>query len=273
MTGQHDPLDIGVFVRTSGLFQEKRRTLGGAEFQSLARDIVRRVAGMKHFARVGPVDRVSAASVGELCTLLIQPAPTAALEFIRQRKAEGVDHEALLHGYLADAARVLGERWEADEISFVDVINGTGHLYALLRALQATFGPIRAEGAGGRRALFAVVPGETHSLGARIAAESFREAGWSIDLKIGLDHLALVDHAQRTQANIIGLSFSTKERLPDLVRLVVAFRLVRPGSIIGVAPALSVPDPTIANIADVDMIFRDARLAIRDLEWRLQIRS
>lgn len=273
MAGQGDALDIGVFVRTSGLFQEKRRALTGDGVRDLARDIVRRVSNMKHVAKDGPVHPVTAERVAELCTLLVQPSSAAALEFIRARQAEGATHQALLHGYLAATARMLGDRWEADEISFVDVINGSGHLYALLRAVHATADPKRAEGAGGRRALFALVPGEAHTFGPRLAAETFREAGWSIDLKIGADHDEIVDHAQRTEPNIIGLSLSTEESLPSLVRLAVALRLVRPLAIIGVAPALSMPDAAISGVADIDIIFRDARTAVRELDWMLQIRA
>lgn len=273
MTGQDEPLDIGAFVGTSALFQKKRMALGGDEFQVLARDILRRVSSMKHVGKLGPGDVVSGERIREFCILLTQPAPTAALDFIRMRKAEGVDHEAILHGYLAGAARILGERWEADELSFMDVIHASGHLYALLRALQPMSDPRRKEGSGGRHALFAVVPGETHTFGARIAAETFREAGWSIELKVDLDHDALVDHVQRTEPNIIGLSLSTQDSLPSLVRLAVALRLIRPRAIIGVAPALSMGDTAIQSVADVDLIFRDARQAVRDLDWSLKIRS
>jgi methanogenic corrinoid protein MtbC1 len=129
------------------------------------------------------------------------------------------------------------------------------------------------EGVRGRRALFAVVPDETHTFGARLAAETFREAGWSIDLKVGIDHEGLVDHVQRTEPNIIGLSLSTEAGLPNLVRLVVALRLVRPQAIIGVAPALSMEDSAIQAVTDTDIIFRDARQAVRDLDWMLQLRS
>lgn len=273
MTGQGESLDMGVFVRTAGLFQEKRKALAASSVQDLARDIVRRVSNMKHVAKDAPAAFVAEESVAGFCDVLMEASSTAALEFIRARQAEGASHQVILYGYLAEGARLLGDRWEADEISFLDVIHGTGHLYALLRAVQTTSESRRFEGSSGRQALFAVVPGETHAFGARLAAETFRDAGWSIDLEVGAGHDALVDHVQRTEPNIIGLSLSTEDRLPDLIRLVVALRLVRPASIIGVAPALNMADGAIRSVADVDVIFRDARSAVRDLEWMLQMRS
>lgn len=267
------PIDLGVFARTSTLFEEKRRALSVDLIQNLARDIVRRVSNMPHLPKAVAAGPVSEESVARFCHLLIRPSSAAALEFLEARVAEGVDHQVILHVYLAEAARVLGEQWETDQISFVDVIHGTGHLYAILRAVQARAGVGRSEGVQGRRALFAAVPEETHTFGVRLAAETFREAGWSIELKVGVDHEVLVDHVQRTEPDIIGLSLSTEERLPTLVRLVVALRLVRPQAIIGVAPALNMEDGAIRAVTDIDIIFRDARQAVRDLEWMLQLRS
>lgn len=273
MAERSAPIDRSVFVRTSTLFEEKRRALSVDMIQNLARDIVRRVSNMQHVPKAVTVDPVSEESVASFCHLLVRPSSAAALEFLEARVAEGVDHQVILHVYLAEAARVLGEQWETDKISFVDVIHGTGHLYAILRAVQARAGVGRSEGVQGRRALFAAVPDETHTFGVRLAAETFREAGWSIELKVGVDHEALVDHVQRTMPDIIGLSLSTEARLPNLVRLVVALRLVRPEAIIGVAPALNMDDAAIQAVTDIDIIFRDARQAVRDLEWMLQLRS
>lgn len=273
MAERSAPIDLGVFARTSTLFEEKRRALSVDLIQNLARDIVRRVSNMQHVPKAVAAGPVSEERVASFCHLLVRPSSAAALEFLEARVAEGVDHQVILHVYLAEAARVLGEQWETDKISFVDVIHGTGHLYAILRAVQARAGVGRTEGVQGRRALFAAVPDETHTFGVRLAAETFREAGWSIELKVGVDHEVLVDHVQRTEPDIIGLSLSTEERLPNLVHLVVALRLVRPQAIIGVAPALNMDDAAIQAVTDIDIIFRDARQAVRDLEWMLQLRS
>lgn len=272
MSDQRTPLDTGAFNRTTVLFAEKRKVLAPQAVADLAKDIVRRVSTMKHPARADSDELVPEASVSLFCDALVQPSAAAALQFILDRQAEGVGRQAILYGYLAGAARMLGTRWEADEASFSDVIHGTGHLYAMLRAVPPYPEARQSSEFNRKTAFFAVVPGETHNFGVRLAAETFRDAGWKIDLRVDLDHDSLVHHVQQSQPDIIGLSLSTKDRLAELIRLVVALRLVRPTAIIGVAPALNMPDDILHKVADIDAIFRDARTAVRDLDWMLRLR-
>jgi hypothetical protein len=69
---------------------------------------------------------------------------------------------------------------------------------------------------------------------------------------------------------VIGLSLSTKARLPDLIRLVLALRIVAPSAIVGVAPALDMSDDEIMRLVDADIVFRHAGRALADLERRLR---
>jgi methanogenic corrinoid protein MtbC1 len=176
-------------------------------------------------------------------------------------------------GYIVAAARSLGQGWEEDRYSFLEVTYGTGHLYALMRALRAeTFSASRAFD-GRRCALFAMVPGEEHGIGITVAADLFRDAGWEIDLQTSLDHEALVAHVEDTQPHIIGLSLSTEQRLDALIRLVVAMRITMPSAIIGVAPAANVDAGRLQRLVDIDLVFEDAPSACRDLERLIQLRS
>lgn len=124
-----------------------------------------------------------------------------------------------------------------------------------------------------RCALFATVPDEDHSIGITIAADLFRDAGWEIDLQIALDHDGLVDHVERTRPTIIGLSLTTERRLGDLVRLVVALRIVTPQVLIGVAPGAALDPGQVAGLVDLDLVFRDAPGACAELERLIRLRG
>jgi hypothetical protein len=50
---------------------------------------------------------------------------------------------------------------------------------------------------------------------------------------------------------------------------VLALRIVTPSAIVGVAPALDMPDDEILQLVDADIIFRHAGRALADLERRL----
>lgn len=142
-----------------------------------------------------------------------------------------------------------------------------------MRALRAEDTPSRAPVDARRSALFATVPGEDHAIGITIAADLFRDAGWEIDLQIATDHDGLIAHIERTRPSIIGLSLSTERRLEDLVRLVVALRIVMPDVVIGVAPAAPIDPGRVGSLVDLDLLFRDVPTACADLDRLIRLRG
>lgn len=265
MENQAAAFDTDLFTRTASRFELKRSAIPRSTVETLAGDVLRRLSGATD--RHGPVEipEIRDADLADFCAALIRPGPEAALRFVEARRAEGVTRMGLYLGYICAAARRLGEGWERDEYSFLDVTTGTGHLYALMRAL-------RAEATGGgvidsrRYALFATVPGESHSIGITVAADMFRERGWEIDLRTGAEHDDLIVTVERCNPRIIGLSLSTEARLDALARLVVAIRLVAPQAIIGVAPTEGLDGRRITDLVDIDLLFDGAVSACADLE-------
>lgn len=158
-------------------------------------------------------------------------------------------------------------------VSFLEVTTGTGHLYALMRALRAEGYSPRPSLGGRRSALFATVPGEDHGVGITMAADLFREMGWEIDLQTDTDHDQLVAQAGGTRPHIIGLSLSTEDRLDPLVRLVVALRLVTPRAIIGVAPPSAMDAQRLHDLVDIDLVLSDAPSACRELDRLMRLRE
>lgn len=258
-------VDVETFARTALRFAAKRRALPPEAAETLNAEIVRRLSA----AAANEADAVPDDSMDAFCAALVEPGPDAAMAFLRARQAEGAGHPELYLGYIAAAARALGERWDENRLSLTEVTIGTGHLYALMRAMRAEARPARAVHPGRRQALFAAVPGEDHSIGITIAADLFREAGWEIDLQLGSDHDSLVARAERLQPWVIGLSLSAQARLPALARLVVALRLALPGAVIGVAPAAALDPAGIDALLDVDLVLGDAETARAELEDRL----
>jgi methanogenic corrinoid protein MtbC1 len=102
------------------------------------------------------------------------------------------------------AAKQLGEWWSSDEATFVEVTLGTGRIYAIMRAMSDMFEP--RVPITSKTAVFCTVPGETHSLGVKMATDMFRKNGWQIDLNIGMSHAELVESIGSAQHMLIGLS-------------------------------------------------------------------
>lgn len=273
MGRQESSIDAEIFVRTASRFALKRDAFAPDAVEALAGDIVRRLSRAALQVPRFEDPQIDADSIAAFCEALVRPDPGAALDFIRERREAGLTRQGVYLGYIGAAARRLGEEWDTGRRSFVEVTIGTGHLYALMRALRAE-GPPGGSGHDARRhALFATVPGETHGIGVTVAADLFREAGWEIDLQLGKDHDSLVARVESSQPTIIGLSLSTDHRLPDLVRLVVALRMVVPHAIIGVAPSAELDDAQITEIVDIDLLFHDARTACADLDRLIRLRN
>ncbi len=273
MKTQLASLDIEVFERTTSIFSAKRATLAPEAVEVVASDIVRRLAQSAKRVPDFEVPPIRQDSIDAFCDALIQSDPDAALRFIEDRRTEGLSLPGVYLGYISGGARCLGERWERDELSFLQVTSGTGHLYALMRALRSETSFAHRKFDNRRVALFATVPGEQHGVGITVAADLFREAGWEIDLEIDTEHDELVAHVENTRPHIVGLSLSTEHRLDALVRLVVAMRLVVPDAIIGVAPSPRIDADQLQNLADIDLVFSDAPSAFRELDRLMRLRA
>lgn len=267
-------IDTETFARTASLFAAKRSTLSQEAVGTLAADIVRRLAIAAAQPPGGVAAPGDAQGLAEFCDALVEREPASALQFIEARRAEGATREDVYFGYIAAAARQFGESWLCNRLTFAQIAIGTGHLYALLRALRIEGGGAdRAAYDARKTALFATVPGEEHGLGITIAADFFRDDGWEIDLQTGLDHDTLVTRIERARPQIIGLSLSTEHRLKDLVRLVVAIRFIVPDAIIGATPTALLDEGKMRRLVDLDLVFRDARAACAELDRLIRQRG
>jgi MerR family transcriptional regulator, light-induced transcriptional regulator len=138
----------------------------------------------------------------------------------------GVEIDTLFVDLLAPAARHLGTMWEEDECDFVDVTMGLWRLQEIVRELSARMPGGAAVAGDARRALFAPMPGEQHSLGAIMVEDVFRRSGWLTDLAPDCNTPDLLDLVARRSFDLIGLTVSLDDNIARLPSLVVALRSV-----------------------------------------------
>ena len=205
------------------------RTLGHKmpeeTLELLAREVLDRLANQAD-KKVVPDSLVQNQEIEQLCQNLISKDPMAGSRFVTELRDRGVDLDTLYLTYLVGAARKLGSWWDEDFITFIEVTTGTSRIYSIMRGLNPLFAsslefPHRC-------AIFASCPGETHTLGVKIASDLFRKDGWDIDLKIGLSHEELIKEITQSKSVLIGLSAAGEHALPVLAKLIVAIRVVRP---------------------------------------------
>lgn len=264
--------DRDVYRRTASLFALKRKDLPPDAVDTLAKDIVYRLGRAAEKRPDFSAPDISEADVMAFCDALVDPDPLPSLQFIEARRAEGLTRRGVYLGYIGIAARRLGEGWDEDRLTSLQVTYGTGHLYAVMRALQSAQ-PISSRPVDRRKfVLFATIPGEDHGIGITMAAGLFRDHGWDVNLKTNTEHNALVTHVENTQPQIIGLSLSSEQRLDALVRLVVAFRITVPHAIIGVAPGGNLAHNRVRDLVDIDLVFNDAGSACAELDHLIRLR-
>lgn len=192
---------------------------------ALVQEAVRRVAG--DAGQPDPEYPVrSSEELERICAALILHRDSATLREILGPLADAGSGDERAHRDLAAAARMLGDWWLEDRASFVDVTIGTGWIFEFLRDTRDV--PPSTKPRSEPPLVFASVPGEQHTLGVRMAADSFRGDGWDIALKIGLGQEDLVAYIKQRPDCIVGLSIAGRHSLPALFRLVDAINMSCP---------------------------------------------
>ena len=248
----HDPFDVAARHLPENLVQD------------LAREVVRRLAFRMPSAVIAD-GAPSAKDIDRFCAALLSPDDTAADRVILNVQRDGTGIETLYLGYITGASRRLGEMWEQDQISFLEVSLGTGRLYRILRGLRHTLAPVLLRGRTRSPALFALVPGETHALGLEIAADLFRRDGGDADVCIGKTHDEILAIAEQRHHGVIVLIAHSSRMLPALIRLSVALRISQPVTPLAVGGNLVDDNDEVQSILNADLVISDMRKAVLDL--------
>ncbi len=98
---------------------------------------------------------------------------------IDQLVAAGIRADDVLLGLLTPAAQRLGELWEEDARSFVDVTVATGKLQQLLHRILSR-SPAPTAGPNAPRILLVTPTGEDHTFGALLFHAVLRFRGWAV---------------------------------------------------------------------------------------------
>lgn len=228
--GSIDPLEVSVYERSKANILRLKERLPEDLVANLAREVIQRIA-TRDSAVKDLAQEPSEADLEKLCLAFISDDDTAATKIITGLRAEGTGAEVIYLKHLAAAARMLGDWWTADRVNFTQVTFASGRMFAIMRSMKHLFEP--ATPVPHKRALFASVPGEDHTLGVRMAADLFRKDGWDIDLHVGLDHDALVAKIEEeVPSGIVGLSISGEHSIDALSRLVIALHICCPHAVL-----------------------------------------
>lgn len=186
--------------------------LHGAE----AAEVAGRGARMNDLSPQAAVQQRPVDKVDSFIEMTLGNDNARAFAYLEQQMIEGVPVETLLLDVLAPAARVLGDMWEADVISFMDVTLGLSRIQQTLRQLRQTSqGRTPLEAVKGR-ALLVPVPGEQHTFGLRVVEEFLLRDGWDVRSDLAADEEDIIRLVSEDDYIFVGLSLSGHRLLPEL---------------------------------------------------------
>lgn len=155
--------------------------------------------------------------------LVIASDSTAALRFIEDLGREGVTVEDILLRLVGPTARLLGERWLNDELSFAEVTVGA----SLLQRIVHLFGKHSADEVPQRGTIALVTPApEQHTLGVHLLGEFFRRGGFSVEIRVNATEASLADLIRSRPFAAVGISVVNDALVPTGARLVQCVRSV-----------------------------------------------
>lgn len=255
----------GDFRQARAAVRLQKAVLPERAVQMLADEVVVRLASrLNPTSPEAPIPTVVATDV--FVDALLSDDAEAAMDMIRKERRDGLSIEVIYLGSLAAAAKRLGEMWEEDSLSFLQMSAAAGRIFEIMRMLRRTILPAPLDASPVKRALFVSVPGELHTLGVTMAADLFRNRGWEIQLRTGYEHEELLRSVMDRPFRIIGLSAAYGSSILALTRLVVALRITHPEAKIFVSGTIVAEVPDLNALIRADAVLREGDNAIEMLE-------
>ncbi|MFN7701477.1 MAG: B12-binding domain-containing protein [Deltaproteobacteria bacterium] len=187
--------------------------LSGAEVDHLLATTVLPVVGVA--VRGGPTD----AETREIVDRALEGDVPALSRIVAGMAAAGLTRRTVLLDGIAPAARLLGQLWCEDELTWMDTTLGLSTLERLLVVLAHGTPPCELARTRGLVILFAE-PGEQHTLSIRILAELFREAGFGTHVEPSMTHEGVVAVVRREHVVMVGMTTTTRSHADAMHRLV-----------------------------------------------------
>ena len=184
-------------------------------------------AGMTDAAQKPAVSLVpdTAPSLDSECVALLEAAvlsplhgaPSAA---ISELIASGIKRTDIADLYIPAVARILGDQWCVDQLSFADVTIGSARLQAMLRSLGPDWSGVTQFQPGSASILLIVPEDIHHTLGALVLGGQLRRKGLSVKLVLSGKNQDIANWVRHSTYEAVFISSSRGESLESLRRIV-----------------------------------------------------
>jgi MerR family transcriptional regulator, light-induced transcriptional regulator len=201
--------------------------------------------------------------------LIVHQPLQAARAYIDALRSQGMTIASVITDIFSTTARHLGEMWEQDRCTFVDVSIGMSALQQLLRSYAPTFEAEPAPQGQGHRILLAVVPGEQHTFGLSIVEEYFRRADWYVQTAFLPSKAILLEHVRTERFDVVGLSASGEVAASGIASIIDSLRAssINKNLRILLGGKIFADEPELALAMGADFGVRDVEEAIKMIDY------
>lgn len=165
-----------------------------------------------------------------LQSLRVQDAQALHAVLADLRKAR-IRDEAIVTQYIPEVARRLGEGWNNDSLSFLEVTLGAARLAEMVRELGSAFEPGSEVEDADVSVLLIVPPGEQHTLGSGVLACQLRLQGVSVCLRLAPSLADLAALLSTRQFDGAMISVGSHERVEHCAVLVKTLHTLTKGQL------------------------------------------
>lgn len=192
--------------------------------------------------------------LSEFCDALVHPDNGRYKVLLAEFMDYGLNNSDVFEDLVPGAARLLGDRWMEDKLSFAQVTIGTARLQEIIRSVEHRY-TLKGEAAPVERTAMIAVPGiEDHTLGAIIVAGMLRRSGLWVKLATGISEEELCVAAQETPLAFIGLSVGSEKTLQNIPQLVQRLKQLLPKTPIVIGGSLINQDLDLKAITGADLV-------------------
>ena len=197
--------------------------------RTIETDILPRLLAAQHEAELsddatqqaGPV---SAADVAGFVDLIVADDMEQVRAVADRVIVIGGGRQALLTDLLTPAAQLLGQMWERDICDFTTVTMGVFRLDQILKETSTVGIEDIVRVAFDHRILLVPSPGEQHTFGLNIVADTFREGGWMVRSGTALSRQNILRLVKDEWFDVVGISVSADRALKGLPACIRAVR-------------------------------------------------
>ncbi|HIJ62019.1 MAG TPA: cobalamin B12-binding domain-containing protein [Rhodospirillaceae bacterium] len=156
-----------------------------------------------------------------LVELVLSDEPVSKLiDQIQTLVTRGSSLYAIYLNLLAPVARRLGELWEEDNITFIDITIAVSRLHLVIRNISRNNAEHNIQSSEASSIYLVPAPGEQHTFGLLMVEEFFYLAGWHVLSNHNATEEIILKTLAEQHLDIIGFSVNSSEHVDPLLDLI-----------------------------------------------------